>query len=81
MYLGCGLEARIAARKAAETKAQRAAARMDVRRMLARLEHADVLLTELNKGVELLTAAEMLSAGFHPHRQEWRRRRNREQEN
>jgi cysteine sulfinate desulfinase/cysteine desulfurase-like protein len=74
-YVGCGLAAQIAARRDAETRDRREKAKDEVSQMVATMRHADDLLGELNGGVELLVAAEMLTAGFHSHGTAWRRSR------
>ena len=75
VYLGRGPEARIAAGKDTEVRETRERAKDEVSKMAATLQHADDLLGELNSGVELLVAAELLTAGFHSHRTAWRRNR------
>lgn len=74
-YLGGGLAAEIAARQDAEVRERRRRAKNEVSQMAATLRDADELLGELDRGVELLVAAELLAAGFHRHGTVWRRRR------
>ena len=75
IYVGCGPVAEMAARMDAEARSSRERAKQEVSKMAATLQHADALLVELNRGIDLLVAAEMLAAGFHRHGRTWRRKR------
>jgi hypothetical protein len=75
IYVGCGAVAEMAARRDAEARANREKTKQEVSRLAATLQHADALLDELNRSIDLLVAAKMLAAGFHPHGRSWRRHR------
>lgn len=74
-YLGGGLAGEIAARQDAEFRDRRRKEKAEVTQMAAPLRDADGLLEQLNRGIDMLVAAELLAAGFHRHGTAWRRRR------
>jgi light-regulated signal transduction histidine kinase (bacteriophytochrome) len=74
-YIGRGLVAEIAARKDAEVRDRRRRAEAEVTHLATTLKDADDMLDELNSGIDMLVAAELVAAGFHSHGKTWRKKR------
>jgi hypothetical protein len=77
VYVGHGPAAEEWARLTAEVHAQRQAERHAQRTEQARWAPADCALAAVQEWVQLLATATLLDRGYHWHRGEWRRRRNR----
>lgn len=74
-YLGGGLAGELAAQQDAEIRERRRREKAEVTHLATTLQDAEDLLAELDRGVELLVATEMLAGGFHRHGKTWRRKR------
>jgi hypothetical protein len=75
-YLGAGDAAKQAAEKDAAAKAQWAANKAEVAELEAKLSGVDQLVTEVQRGVDVLTEATLLVLGYHEHHGQWRKHRN-----
>jgi hypothetical protein len=75
-YLGKGEGAEIVALMAAEASAERQAQRKAWRAERARIEAADSALAGLGRLVSEATRAALIAAGYHPHKRQWRKKRN-----
>src|SRR5262245_22481239 len=76
VYLGSGAAAEAAARRDEVAKREREAARVQDLGERARVAAADVALVEVRALAGTLAAAELVLAGYHNRRGEWRRRRD-----
>ena len=76
VYLGSGEIAQQAAEKDAAAKARRAANKAEVAELEAKLSGVDQLVTEVQRGVDVLTEATLLVLGYHEHHGQWRKHRN-----
>jgi hypothetical protein len=76
-YVGTGLVAELAARQDAETRAEKLAERERLEHEAARWAVATTPLRELSQLLDGLTAAALITAGYHQyHRGAWRKRRH-----
>ena len=76
-YVGTGLVAELAAQQDAEERAQRLAERERLQHEAARWASAAAPLRQLSQLLDGLTAATLISAGYHQHhRGAWRKRRH-----
>ena len=75
-YVGTGIVAELAALHDAEERAQRLAERERIQNEEARWTAATAALVELSQLLDGLTAAALISAGYHQHHREWRKRRH-----
>ena len=76
-YVGTGLVAELAAQQDAEARAQRLAERARLQHEVTRWGAAAAPLTELSHLLDGLTAAALITAGYHQHhRGAWRKRRH-----
>lgn len=75
-YYGSGEEAQLAAALDSCRKLRREVERQARRDSVKTWEAACWPLKELTHGTDLLAWATLLSAGFHRHKHEWRRRRD-----
>jgi hypothetical protein len=76
-YMGCGQEAQRSAELDVQRRVQRQAERTGWADFVSRMEEADAALENLSRYCRLLTAAVLLTQGFHSHNGEWRRYRAR----
>ena len=76
-YLGKGAAAQAAAKKDEENRAQRQEAAVALRKAQERVDEAMEPLLALCEETDLLIRASLLVRGFHNHRGEWRRTRDR----
>jgi hypothetical protein len=70
-YVGSGLVADLAQKRAEIDKRQREAARAE-RMSIAEIDRR---MGEFSELVDLLVKAELLTLGYHQHKRQWRRRR------
>ena len=76
-YVGTGLIGELASQQDAEERAQRLAERERLQHEAARWASAATPLTELSQLLDGLTAAALITAGYHQHhRGAWRKRRH-----
>ena len=75
IYLGAGDVAQQAAEKDATAKATRARDQAELTALQATLAGLDQVTAEVETGVEVLLAGELLAMGYHQHKGEWRLRR------
>lgn len=76
-YFGRGCVARTAARQDEAARTARQEQRQAVQAVKDELAPLLAEMQELEAGVQLLMHAELLAAGYHQHRGNWRRRRER----
>ena len=74
-YVGTGRFAELTAQQDAEERAQRLAERERLQQDAARWAATTAPLTEFSQQLDALTAATLISAGYHQHHREWRKRR------
>ena len=74
-YVGCGLLAEISATLDALDRLEREEANEQLREQQEAAEATDQSLQELAALCDVLVEAELLRAGFHKHKGEWRKRR------
>ena len=75
-YVGGGLLGRLSAEADRIGRERAEAERARHRRELERLEALISPAAELSKAAEVLLRAELIAAGYHRHKGEWRRARN-----
>jgi hypothetical protein len=76
-YVGTGLVAELAAQQDAEERAQRLTERERLQHEAARWASATAPLMQLSQVLDGLTAAALITAGYHQHhRGAWRKRRH-----
>ena len=76
-YVGTGLVAELTAQQDAEERAQRLAERQRLQHEAARWASAAAPLMQLSQLLDGLTAATLITAGYHQHhRGTWRKRRH-----
>jgi hypothetical protein len=76
-YIGGGVVGELAARTDAQQRERREAEAARGRAEVQRLEELAAPVVELCEVAEVLTRAHLIAAGYHRHRGEWRRRRER----
>ena len=76
-YAGGGALGQLAAQIDELKRLQRKEEEASCKEERERLERSAGFLRELEEAAEILTRAELLVAGFHKHKGEWRRRRER----
>jgi hypothetical protein len=74
-YIGAGMLAELTAAQVADHQAERMLARLRLAQQ--RREHAEMeaQLEQISELIEEHIAAELIAAGYHQHKREWRRRR------
>jgi hypothetical protein len=75
-YVGGGVLADLAERRARIERARREAERERLRREQISMADIDREIEAASDLIDLLTKASLLTAGFHDHKRQWRRRRN-----
>jgi len=75
-YVGSGIVADLAQKRAEIERAKRAAERERLRAAKMSMAESDQALDRFSDLVDTLMAAELVSMGFHQHKRQWRRRRN-----
>lgn len=76
-YVGTGLAAMAAAKADEEAREAKRQEREQIRRIETQVRPLKELMNELDEGVRLLMAGTLLAAGYHNHRGNWRKRRDR----
>ncbi len=76
-YLGGGVVGELAARTDTEERERREAEAAEGRAEVRRLEELAVPVVEICEVAEVLAQAHLIAGGFHRHKGEWRRRRER----
>lgn len=74
-YVGGGLVADLAQKRAELDRAQREAERERLRIERMSMAEVDAALDQFSKLVDTVMAAELLLNGYHQHKRQWRRRR------
>src|SRR3989442_509364 len=75
LYVGKGRAAEACAASLADRRQQRQAERDEVQAEMAQMASADATLEDSVGMTDLLMKAVLLSAGYHEHRGQWRKRR------
>ena len=76
-YVGGGLVGELAARTDAEERERREAEAARGRAQVQHLEELTAPVVELCEVAEILARAHLIASGYHRHKGEWRRRRER----
>lgn len=75
-YIGGGLVADFAEKRAAMQRTNREAEREQLKAERMSMAEIDTALNEFSQTVDTLMTAELLLSGYYQHKRQWRRRRN-----
>ena len=75
-YVGPGLIGQMAAELDAEDRLERGCARANLVKQRTETKAIDQQVRDVESQIRTLTRAFLLAAGYHPHKRQWRKKRN-----